>query len=63
LRRKSLQALEIIRRETRLPVISCGGVSDAASAGERLAAGADLLQIYTSFVYQGPAVLRKLLEQ
>jgi dihydroorotate dehydrogenase len=61
LRLRSLRALKIIRKETRLPVISCGGVSDASSAMERVAAGADLLQIYTSFIYQGPAILRKLL--
>jgi len=57
---RSLQALEIIRRQTALPVISCGGITDEVSARERLEAGADLLQIYTAFIYQGPSVLRKL---
>lgn len=56
----SLSSLRIIRNHTNLPVIACGGIGDAASSCERLAAGADLLQIYTSFIYQGPAVLRKL---
>jgi dihydroorotate dehydrogenase len=55
-----MNALEIIRKHTRIPVIACGGISDAASAQERLDAGADLLQVYTSFVYQGPGLLRKL---
>ena len=59
-RARSLNALQVIRGHTKLPVIACGGISDAASARERLDAGADLLQIYTSFIYQGPGVLRTL---
>jgi len=60
LRARSLQSLRVIRRHTRLPVVSCGGIGDAVSAGERFAAGADLLQVYTALVYQGPALLRRL---
>ncbi len=57
---RSLDALKIIRKQTELPVIASGGISDAASARERLEAGADLLQVYTAFIYQGPALLRNL---
>ena len=60
LRPRSLQALQIIRQHSKLPVIACGGISDETSARERLEAGADLLQLYTAFIYQGPALLRKL---
>jgi dihydroorotate dehydrogenase len=56
----SLAALRTIRGHTNLPVIACGGIGDAESAKERLDAGADLLQIYTSFIYEGPGVLRRL---
>lgn len=59
-RARSLNALQVIRRHTKLPVIACGGISDAESAKERLDAGADLLQIYTSFIYQGPGVIRRI---
>jgi len=59
-RLRSLRALQIIRQHSKLPVIACGGISDGASAQERMEAGADLLQVYTSFIYQGPALLRKL---
>jgi dihydroorotate dehydrogenase len=59
-RTRSLAALQTIRKQTKLPVIACGGISDAVSARERLDAGADLLQVYTSFIYQGPALLRTL---
>ena len=59
-RSRSLAALETIRQYTKLPVIACGGISDAESAKESLDAGADLLQVYTAFIYQGPDLLRKL---
>jgi dihydroorotate dehydrogenase len=59
-RSRSLTALRTIRQHTKLPVIACGGISDTESAKERLDAGADLLQVYTSFIYQGPVLLRKL---
>lgn len=63
LRQRSLEALQTIRAHTNLPIIASGGISDAASASERLAAGASLLQIYTAFIYEGPAVLRQLLAE
>lgn len=42
-------------------LIGVGGVMDAASASEKLAAGADLIQIYTGLVYGGPRLPRLLL--
>jgi dihydroorotate dehydrogenase len=62
-RARSLAALQTIRSQTKLPVIACGGISDAVTARERLDAGADLLQLYTSFIYQGPALLRTLAQE
>ena len=43
-----------------VPIIGVGGISDADSAWEKLVAGADLVQIYTALVYQGPAVVRAI---
>lgn len=60
LRDRSLGALRTIRRHTNLPVIASGGIGDAASAKERLNEGADLLQVYTAFIYKGPSLLRGL---
>lgn len=39
------------------PIIGVGGVMSAADALEKLAAGADLVQIYTGLIYQGPALV------
>lgn len=44
----------------RLAVIACGGIEDGRDAFERLQAGADLLQIYTSFSYEGPEGLARI---
>lgn len=63
LQARSFEALRLIRQQTTLPVIASGGVHDAASAQKRFQAGADLLQVYTAFVYQGPAVIRTLISK
>ncbi|CAA0082297.1 quinone-dependent dihydroorotate dehydrogenase [Zhongshania aliphaticivorans] len=41
----------------RLPIIGVGGISDGESAAEKIAAGASLVQIYTGFIYRGPALI------
>jgi dihydroorotate dehydrogenase len=46
-----------------LPIIAAGGIMDAASAQEKLAAGASLVQIYSGFIYRGPALIREIVEQ
>lgn len=43
--------------QDRLPIIGVGGISDAASAQEKIRAGARLLQSYTGFLYQGPSLI------
>ena len=41
----------------KLPIIGVGGISDAASAADKVRAGASLVQIYTGFIYEGPALI------
>jgi dihydroorotate dehydrogenase len=43
-----------------IPLIGVGGISSAADATAMLAAGADLVQVYTGLIYQGPALVREL---
>lgn len=42
-------------------LIGVGGIMDPAGALAKLAAGADLIQVYTGLIYQGPAFVRRLL--
>jgi dihydroorotate dehydrogenase len=41
------------------PIIGVGGVLGAADAKAKIAAGADLVQIYTGLIYRGPALVRE----
>lgn len=42
------------------PVIGVGGIHTAKDALEKLDAGADLIQLYTGFIYEGPALIRNI---
>ena len=42
------------------PIIGVGGVHKPEDAIEKLRAGADLIQLYTGFVYEGPAVVKRI---
>ncbi len=43
-------------------IIGVGGIDSAATAQEKLAAGANLVQVYTGLVYAGPGLVRQILE-
>jgi dihydroorotate dehydrogenase len=62
LREKSTELVRAITARSRLPVVASGGISDATSAREKLDAGAQLLQVYTGYIYRGPALLREIVE-
>jgi len=42
------------------PIIGVGGIHRAEDALEKLEAGADLVQLYTGFIYQGPALIKAI---
>ena len=42
------------------PIIGVGGIHDPIDAIEKLNAGADLIQLYTGFVYNGPAIVKRI---
>ena len=42
------------------PIIGVGGIHSADDAIEKLNAGADLVQIYTGFIYEGPSLVKKI---
>lgn len=59
---KSTEVLRAFSRHLggRIPIIGVGGISSVEDAREKIRAGASLVQIYTSFIYQGPALVREL---
>ena len=41
-------------------IIGVGGINSANDAIEKLEAGADLIQIYSGFIYEGPSLIKKI---
>lgn len=60
LRERSTAVVGFLRAHTRLPIIAAGGICGASSAQEKFEAGAQLLQVYTGYVYRGPGLLREI---
>jgi dihydroorotate dehydrogenase len=60
LRDKSTALVRRIAACSAIPVIGCGGISDAETAREKMEAGAALIQIYTGLIYRGPGLLREI---
>ena len=64
LRAKSTRMIADLYRLTngRVPIIGVGGIFSADDAWEKIAAGASLVQLYTGFIYRGPAIAREINE-
>jgi dihydroorotate dehydrogenase len=61
LRGRALEVLRYLRgKAPKLPIVSVGGIMTAEDAVERLAAGADLVQVYTGFVYGGAYLPKRI---
>ncbi|MBZ6065790.1 quinone-dependent dihydroorotate dehydrogenase [Aeromonas schubertii] len=43
-----------------MPIIGVGGIDSAMAAREKMAAGASLVQIYSGFIYKGPALIKDI---
>jgi dihydroorotate dehydrogenase len=59
---RSRRVVEFVHRETsgRLPIVGVGGSLDPDDATRLFDAGATLVQLYTGFVYRGPALVRRI---
>ncbi len=60
LAQKSTEILSYITSHTSLPVVASGGVMDVATARDKFAAGASLVQLYTGFIYSGPSLIKQI---
>jgi dihydroorotate dehydrogenase len=59
---RSTEIIRALRKLTAVPIIGVGGIFNATDAREKFEAGANLLQLYTGFVYEGPLVVRQICE-
>jgi len=63
-RERSTEVIRFIWQYTKgeLPIIGVGGIFTAEDAWEKIAAGASLIQVYTGWVYEGPWMVRRILQ-
>ena len=62
LKEKSLESLKFIKSivGNKIPVIASGGVMSVEDYQEKIDCGADLVQVYTGFIYEGPNLIYEL---
>ncbi len=62
LRDRSTEIIRYLHQQSggAFPIIGVGGIDAPESALEKLAAGASLIQIYSGFVYHGPALIKRI---
>jgi dihydroorotate dehydrogenase len=61
-RERSTEVIRYLHQKSNgsFPIIGVGGVYTAKDALEKLEAGASLVQIYTGFIYEGPATVKRI---
>ena len=64
LQSKSTEVIRYLagRLAGKLPIIGVGGIDSAMAAREKIDAGAQLVQIYSGFIYRGPPLVKELVE-
>jgi len=62
LRDRANEVVSLLYQELqdKVPIIGVGGISTAEDAWQRLLAGAEMVQIYSSLIYNGPGVVREI---
>ncbi|HZY82966.1 MAG TPA: quinone-dependent dihydroorotate dehydrogenase [Cyclobacteriaceae bacterium] len=65
LRQRSTEVIAYLRAKLGqgFPIIGVGGIMSEEDAIEKLKAGADLVQIYTGFIYEGPGFVKRILKK
>ncbi len=62
IREKSTRVIKYLSEKSNkaFPIIGVGGIHSAEDALEKLDVGADLVQIYTGFIYEGPSLIKRI---
>lgn len=61
-RERSTEVVAYLSEQTKgsIPIIASGGIFNGMDAAEKLKAGASLVQVWTGFVYEGPAIVKNI---
>ncbi len=64
LAKRSTEVIKYLREKLgkNYPIIGVGGIMSPEDAIEKLEAGADLIQLYTGFIYEGPGIVKRILK-
>ena len=64
LHQKNLELVRYVhvKSEGKLPIIGVGGIMTPQQAKAMLDAGASLVEIYTGFIYEGPALIKNIIK-
>ena len=62
LKNRSTEVIRYLSQKSNksFPIIGVGGIHSAEDAKEKIEAGASLLQVYTGFIYEGPAIVKNI---
>lgn len=62
LKNRSTEVIRFLSEKSNkaFPIIGVGGINTAEDALEKLDAGADLIQLWTGFIYEGPALVKRI---
>lgn len=62
--KKNLELVKYVhtKSEGKLPIVGVGGIMSPEQAQEMLEAGASLIEIYSGFIYEGPALIKKIIK-
>jgi dihydroorotate dehydrogenase len=65
LTKRSTEVIKYLKQKSNnaFPVIGVGGIHSAEDAIEKFKAGADLIQLYTGFIYEGPGLIKKICKE
>ena len=60
---RSTEVIRFLRsKNKKIPIIGVGGIGDVSRALEKIDAGANMIQIYSGFVFKGPSLIKKINE-
>jgi dihydroorotate dehydrogenase len=61
-RNRSTEVIHYLNQKSNgtFPIIGVGGIHTSKDAQEKLDAGSSLVQVYTGFIYEGPAIARNI---
>ncbi len=65
LTKRSTEIVQYIHQKTKgaIPIIASGGIFTGTDAKEKIDAGASLVQVWTGFIYEGPAIAKKICKE